>query len=220
MSDTISTVENTGIVQNPAATNTPDGQQGILNLGKQNEQLVAEIHGPWYNAAIRNALFTFNVTAKTINVISAAYVSVFALYNPASSGKVAEVVDMDFGLLSATTLADVFGVYWQGAPVSAAATFTTPSVFGTNHFGGIPGKGGNAVLPYTALTHSGTPARVSILNSFNSSGFLLGLPVHYDFNGKLLLYPGDMISVATSTTIWTASAVDLAIRWAEWQLPA
>ena len=220
MTDTSTTSENTGLIQNPAATNTADGQDGILNLGKQNEQLVAGVHGPWYNAAIRGSLFTFNVTAKTINVISAAYVSVFALYNPASSGKVAEVVDMDFGLLSATTLADVFGVYWTGAPASSSSTFSTPSVFGTNHFGGVPGKGGNAVLPYTALTHSGTPARVAILNSFNSSGFVLGTPVHYDFNGKLLLYPGDLISVATSTTVWTASAVDLAIRWAEWNLPA
>ncbi len=217
---TETTVDNTGLVQNPALTNTADGQSGDLNLGKQNEQLVSEVHGPWYNAAIRGALFTFNVTAKTVNVISAAYVSVFALYNPASSGKVAEIVDMDFGLLSATTLADVFGVYWTGAPASGLSTFSTASVFGTNHFGGVPGRGGNSVLPYTALTHSGTPARVAILNSFNSSGFVLGTPVHNDFNGKLLLFPGDLISVATSTTIWTASAVDLAIRWAEWQFPA
>jgi hypothetical protein len=220
MSDSTTSVQNTGLVQNPAATNTSDGQDGILNLGKQNEQLVAEVHGPWYNAAMRGSLFTFNVTAKTINVISAAYVSVFALYNPASSGKIAEIVDMDMGLLVATTLADVFGVYWQGAPGSGASTFTTPSVFGTNTFGGIPGKGGNSCIPYTALTFVGTPTRIAILNSFNSSGFVLGTPIHQEINGKILLMPGDLITVATSTTVWTASAVDLAIRWAEWQLPA
>lgn len=220
MSVTTTNYLDTGMTQNPAQTNTADGQQGTMNLGKQNEQLMAEIHGPWFTSAIRGNLFNFNVTAITVNKISAAFVSTFALYNPASSGKIAEIVDMDFGLLSATTLADVFGVYWQGAPASSAATFTTPSVFGTNTFGGAPGKAGNSVIPYTALTHSGTPARVSILNSFNSSGFVLGTPVHYDYNGKLLLYPGDLISVATSTTVWTASAVDMSIRWAEWLLPA
>jgi hypothetical protein len=44
--------------------------------------------------------------------------------------------------------------------------------------------------------------------------------MHYDFNGKLLLYPGDLISAAMSTAVSTSSSVDLGIRWAEWQLPA
>jgi hypothetical protein len=211
---------NYGLVQNPAQTNTPDGQSGDLNIGKQNEQLVAEIHGPWYQAAIRGALFSFNVTAKTINVISAAYVSVFALYNPIGSGKIAEVVDLDMGLLSGTLVVNVLGLYWAGAPTSSASTFTTPSVFGTNHFGGVPGKGGNAIIPYTALTHSGTPARIAVLNSWNSTAVVVGMPMHYDFNGKLLLYPGDLISAAMSTAVSTSSSVDLGIRWAEWQLPA
>lgn len=217
---TDSSALNLGLVQNPAQTNTADGQTGDLNIGKQNEQLVAEIHGPWYTSAIRSSLFTFNVTAKTVGVISAAYVSVFALYNPASSGKVAELVDFDLGLLSGTTVINVLGLYWQGAPVSGSATFTTPSVFGTNHFGGIPGKGGNSVLPYTALTHSGTPVRVAVLNSWNSTTVIVGAPVHYDFNGKVLLYPGDLISAAMSTAASQATSVDMAIRWAEWQLPA
>jgi len=211
---------NVGLVQNPAQTNTADGQEGQLNLGKQNEQLVAEIHGPWYHAAIRGSLFNFNVTAKTVGVISAAYVSVFSLYNPVSSGKVAEIVDMDIGLLSATTVVDILGLYWQGAPTSSAATFTTPSVFGTNHFGGAPGKGGNGVIPYTALTHSGTPVRIAILNSWNTTSTVVGTPMHYDFNGKITLYPGDLITAAMSTAAWTSSVMDLSIRWAEWLLPA
>ena len=216
--DTI--ILNEGLVQNPASVTTPDGQTGDINLGKQNEQLVSAVHGTYYNAAIRGGLYQFNVTAVTTPAIAATLASVFSLYNPVSSNKVLELVDMDVGLLSATTVIDVLGLYWQGAPASSASTFTTQAVFGTNVFGGAPGKGQPMGQAYTALTHAGTPVRVAVINSWNTTSVVVGNPVHYDFNGKIVLFPGDVISAALSTTAWTGSKMDLAMRWAEWPFPA
>lgn len=207
---------------NPGSLNNPDGNESQLSLGKQGELLLTETHGPWYTAAIRGLLYTANVTAVTVPVVASGLVSVFSIYNPVSSNRVLELVDFDMGNLSATTVIDVVGLYWQGAPVSSQATFTTAGVFGTNYFGGVPGKGPGVGIFYSAVTHlSGTtPARVAILNSENTTSVVVGTPTHYDFNGKVVLFPGDLVSVAASTAAMHASTTDLAMRWAEWPYPA
>lgn len=212
------TALNYGQVQN-TTTNTADGLVGNMNAGKQNEQLVSAIHGPWYYAGVRACSFSFNVTAVTVPVIAATLASVFSLYNPVGSGKILELIDLDAGNLGATVI-DVLGLYWQGSPAADKATFTTPSVFGTNHFGASPGRGTAVGVPFRALTHSGTPARIAVLNSQNTTSVVTGTPIHFDFNGKVVLYPGDVVSVASSTGAMTASSTDLSIRWAEWNVPA
>jgi len=210
---------NFNLVQ-PTSSNTADGQSGDFNSGKQNEQLIAQIHGSYYYAGARGNLFSFNVTAVTVPVIAATLASVFSLYNPVSSGKVLELVDFDQGLLSGTTVINVLGLYWQGSPAADKATFTTPGIFGTHYFGASPSRGVASGIPYRALTHSGTPVRIAILNSQNTTTDTQGTPVHYDFNGKIVLYPGDVVSVAASTAAMTSTSTDLSIRWAEWALPS
>ena len=212
-------IENIALVQPPQSTNTADGQTGDFNLGKQNEQLISELHGPYFTAGIRANLFTFNVTAVTVPQIASGLVGVFSLYNPTSGGKVLELIDLDIGNLGASVI-DVIGLYWSGSPLGDKGTFTTPSVFGTNHFGASPGRGFPVGIPYTAYTHSGTPARIAVLNSMNTTSAVIGSPIHTDFNGKIVLYPGDVVSVAASTAALTSSKTDLAIRWAEWPVPA
>jgi hypothetical protein len=212
-------IENLGRAQAPQGTNTPDGQEGVLNIGKANDQLISRVHGDWYNASMRGALYTFNVTAVTVPTVASGLVSVFSLYNPTSGGKFLELVDFDMGNLGATVV-NVVGLYWSGAPLGDKGTFTTKSIFGTNHFGAAPSRGSPTGIPFTAYTHSGTPARVAILNSMNTTSGVIGTPIHTDFMGKVVLQPGDVVSVATSTAALTSTATDLAIRWAEWPVPA
>lgn len=211
-----------GLVINPTSFNSPDGQNISPSLGKQSEALQANLHGIYYNAAIRGCLFTFNVTAVTVPVIASGLVSVFSLYNPPNSGKVLELIDIDMANLSGTTVIDVLGLYWMGNPVSGQSTFTTPGVFGTNFFGGVPGRSGASGIPYSALTHltGATPARVDIINSQNTTTNIQGLPVHYEFKGKRLLYPGDLVSLAASTAAMHTSTTDLGMSWAEWPYPS
>src|SRR5438105_820133 len=110
------TVKMVGLIQNPTSTSTQDGQEATPNLGRQNEQLMSELHGKWYVASYRGAVFSANVTAKTVPVIASGLVSVFGLYNPVGSGKVLELIDFDLGLVLATTVVDTVGLYWQGSP--------------------------------------------------------------------------------------------------------
>lgn len=209
-----------GLTINPATTNIVDGQNVPPAIGKQEETLVADIHGAQYNSSMRKSLFTFNRTAVTLPVIASSLASVFSLYNPSNSQVVLELVDFDLGLLTGTTVINVVGLYWQSNPTAGLATFTTPAVFGTNVFGGAPGKGQPQGVAYSALTHSGTPARISVLGSFNTASGIMAGPFHYEFKGKVVLFPGDLISVASSTTAFTSSTTDLSLSWAEWPYPA
>lgn len=205
-----------GYVLNPATTNVPDGQNVPPTYGKQEETLVADIHGVQYSAAMRKSLFTFNVTAVSLLVVGSA--SVFSLYNPPNSNTVLELVDFDCGLLGADVI-NILGLYWQGPPTSGSSTFTTPAVFGTNVFGGAPGKGQPQGIAYTAFTHSATPVLIDILADFNTATGVVAGPIHYEFKGRRVLFPGDVVSVQASSTVFTASKTDLSLSWAEWTYP-
>lgn len=204
---------------NPATSSIPDGNTVATNKGRQGDVYTSEIHGKYYTGSYRNNLFGANRTALTVPAIAATLVSVFSLYNPVGSGKNLELVDFDLGLVLATTAVDTVGLYWQGAPTSGLATFTTVGVQGTNFFGGIPSNGQGPVGRfYSALTHSGTPVRIDILSQFGAVTSTNDSPIHKDFDGKIVLAPGDLVSIAMSTTVSTTSGVDLALRWAEWPL--
>jgi hypothetical protein len=208
-----------GLTINPATTNVPDGQDVTPALGKQGETLTSPLHGPQYAGAMRGNVFNFVKQTQTIPTIASGLVNTFALYNPSTSNKVAELIDFDLGLIAGAPVINVIGLYWQGAPVSGQATFTTPAVFGTNVFGGSPARGQPVIQAYTGLTHltGTTPVRIAVLFSENTTSVIVAGSLHYEFKGKVVLYPGDIVGVATSTGAQTTAA--LGISWAEWPYP-
>ena len=205
-------------VYNQMSANIADGSQVANNLsGRQGEQLNANIHGDWYNANMRKGLYTFNVTAVTVPVIASAMASVFSLWNPTSSGTIAEIVSIQSAQVLATTVVDTLGVYFSSGSKALAGTFTTPAVAGTNYFSSRIGDTPNGqVVPYTAYTHSGTPVRCDIVSDYGATtdaGFWIA---EKQYNGRLILPPGVVISLAMSTAAGTASGTDLQVTWAEW----
>ncbi len=206
-----------GNVANPATTSQPDTAQPLITSGRQSEMLISSIHGKYYIAAYRKTCFRFNVTAVTLPKVAATLVSVFSLWNPPSSGVVAELISTDMVGISATFVVDAIGWYFSASNLALAGTFTTPSVALTNHFSARIGETpGNQVQPYTAYTHSGTPARVDIAGGYGAATNTTGWNVHKDYDGRVVVPPGTVISLATSTTAWTGSGADLEVVWSEW----
>lgn len=202
--------------QNPFVISAPAGSAAVLkSIGRGGESLASEIHGKYYYGSYYNRLYSFNVTAVTITKIAATLVSVFTVYNPPSSTVNAELVDFDIGLVLATTAVDTVGLYWQGPTLASLATLTTIGVLGTNWFAGSVGGGAGQVTPYSAFTHSGTPARVAIVGQFGAVTATNDSPIHTDFDGKIILPPGNVVSCAMSTTVGTTSGMDLGVRWLE-----
>ena len=206
-----------GQVTNPATANSGDGlSPPAVAIGRQGELLASEIHGKWYSSSVRNAGFTANRTAATVPAVAATLVSVFSLVNPIGSGVNLELTDTDIGSVVAATVVNTYG--WDpriGAAMSAG-TFNTSGVAGTNWFSNllgsnIQGKGAY----YSAYTHSGTPARWKIVGSTWAVTSTNVGTMHMDWDGKAVMGPGTVISMAASTAAGTAAGLDLGVSWQE-----
>lgn len=211
MTDTINAVMQ-GQINNPFTTSMPDGSDSDATLGRNGEQLVSEIHGKFFTACARGALFTFNVAAVTIPVVAATLVSVFSLYNPVGSGKLLELVDLDVSTVLATTVVDTVGLYVSSPVLAAKGTFTTA---GTVLSGIIGSTAAGVGIPYSAYTHSGTPTLYKIVGGYGAVTETSVNQIHYDFDGKVCIAPGAIVSVAMSTAAGTASGNDIGITWIE-----
>lgn len=209
----IATASLKGIVRNVTASRYADANEQQLSFLSHGQQAVSDIHGKWFETNLRGALFAFNVTAQTIPVITAGLVSVFTLYNPPGSNVVAEIVDTEIGQVVATTVVDAVGWYSSTAAATAAGTFTTK---GTARSGQAQGVASNKVLPYSAYTHSGTPAREDIIGSFGATTNANSTLPQKFYDGRLLLPQGIAMSVAMSTAAGFTSGLDISARWVEW----
>lgn len=202
--------------QNPYTVSLPAGSAAnFKSIGRGGESFASEIHGKYYYGAYYNRLFSFNVTAVTVTKIAGTLASVFTVYNPPTSTVNAELVDFDIGIVLATLAVDTVGLYWQGPTLASLATLTTIGVLGTNWFAGAVGGSAGQVTPYSAFTHSGTPVRVAIVGQFGATTSTNDTPLHTDFDGKIILPPGNVVSCALSTTVGTTSGLDLGVRWLE-----
>jgi hypothetical protein len=178
--------------------------------------LYSDLHGKWYNAAKNGLVFHANVTAQTLPVVASGLVSKFSIYNQAGSGKNLELISCDIGFVSATTVVDVVGLYYE----QSAALNPTSITFGT----AVGGLIGNSTTPVgkfaTALTHTSgiTPTRLMIISTFGAVTSTADNPVHYDFDGKVIIPPSTIISIAMSTAASTATAVDVGLSWCEWPI--
>ncbi len=174
---------------------------------------VAAVHGDFFEANYRGKAFTFNVTAVTVPVVASGLVSVFTLYNPPGSNVVAEITRTTIGQVLATTVVDAAGWYSSSAALTGLGTFTTLAQARSKR---VQDPAANAVKPYSAYTHSGTPLREDIIGSFGATTDpSLSLP-DKQYNGALILPPGIAMSVAMSTAAGTSSGLDVQADWVEW----
>jgi hypothetical protein len=200
-----------GLIPNKTITNAIIGQLG----GMAGEGAVSEVRGKFAMANYNKLVYGFNVTAVTVPVVANNLVSVFTLWNPPASGIMGELVDTDIGQVLATTVVDAVGWYYSTGAKALAGTFTT---LGTALSGQIGSNPQNAILPYSAYTHSGTPTRFDIICSFGAVTDAVVFGANKLYDGRILIPPGTAISVAMSTAAGTTSGLDISARWVEFPL--
>jgi hypothetical protein len=209
-----------GQVYNPFASAQVDGSEPRLPQGRRAEMLVSEIMGKYANLTERGVVFQGStLAAGTIIPINAAsLVSTFTLWNPLGSGVKLHVLDYDLGLITTTAVVGSLLLHYQSgvgagilAPTSQTALVPVNALIGSG------------VTPQAKLlsagTLTGTPTILAPLGI--SFGTVAGNPgptppPHIDFDGKLILAPGTLVTV-TSTAAQTAAMVQK-LSWAE--LPA
>lgn len=204
-------------VQVGGPTSLPDGQTPVMLGGKSAEGIVAELHGKWYTGAYRGNVFHGFVTGVTVPVVASGLVSVASLYNPAGSQRNLEVISTDVGIVLATQVVNHVGLYFQ-AGIGSNTSIPTSQTVGTP-VNGMLGAGAVSQGKFlTAATHVGTPVLAAMIATFGATTTTADNPIHYDFDGKLILPPGSIVSFATSTAASTASGLAVGISWAEWPL--
>lgn len=199
------------IVRNP--TSGINSGELQLGAGVHGQLETADVHGKWFEANYRNKVFSFNVTAVTVPVVASGLVSVFTLYNPPGSGVVAELISAQVGQVLATTVVDDVGWYSSSAALTALGTFTT---IAQARAGQMQAPAANAVKPYSAYTHSGTPIREDIIGTFGATTNPTAQVLQKKYEGELLIPAGIAASVAMSTAAGTASGLGVGATWAEW----
>lgn len=203
-----------GRVSNPATTRLQDSNEPAVSLGLNGEQLASEIHGKFYTVNKRNNLFTANVTAVTVPVNATTLVSVFGLYNPPTSGIDMELIDLDITTVLATIVVNTYGLYFSADKNAATATFTTKGTAQSGYLDG--GPAGNRGQFYSAVTHVGTPVLWRILGGDLAVTSTQVGGIHVDFDGKAIIRPGTLVSVATTTAAAQTSGTAVGATWAEW----
>ncbi len=208
-----------GLVLNPVNAKLGDGTQQPNNVyGVQGEQIDSDIHGQYYNAAVRKNVYKFLQDGVVLASVAATAASKFALYNPPSSGVIAEVMFTDLGQDVVTLVVNTFGWYasW-GAVAQANLTTLTAGAVGTDV---ISGRTGDTPAPqciaYKAITYTVAPVRVDLVATFPATGATGIFVLQKAHNGTLLLPPGGLISLMVSTAVEGAGSSSAMVTWAEW----
>ena len=210
-----------GPLSNYQDNSTPDAL-----LGKAGETITSDLHGKWYSQAVRgNVYYMSTVVAGLAIPISTTTAPLVMLWNPAGSGKNAELIRFSAAQVSGTAVAAPIGL--QGVINAGSSTAGTSqisafaqNVFGTNTFNAILGgpnnsvmrsssQGTNTSLAVTTWLHTlfGTSAMVSTSQANNPT------VVNYDFDGTLIVAPGNAVWVAAGAA--TVALFAQTLVWAE-----
>lgn len=214
-----------GLVFNPVPALLGDGAQQANNVfGRQGEQLDADIHGKYWNAAVRKNVYKANVTAKTVVKVGANVATQFTFFNPSGSGVLAEIISTELGFVSSAGTAHDFGWYYitAGNVAASGSVAQTVLVAGTNYFSARIGDTPNAqCITGTAYTFgtSITPTLIDQIASVTATTMTNLSQPYKTYDGTLVIPPGIFMGIltdASAAAAFTASAVDMGVTWAEW----
>lgn len=197
----------TGNVLDPSKQQNPDGQITQVELGRQGDLLVSEIHDPFYNVAARGRLFVAYTSAGSLVLAPGQTTSGLMLQNPTGSGVNLEVIEVS---VVPTTATDVVGAISleYGAPYTTLGTKITANPMLV---------GGNAQTAQGICSKGSTIVAMTLLLPMyfmqSTGGIMEGLPV-YRPRG-LVIAPGGAINMV-STVTQSTNVDGCAYIWAEW----
>lgn len=205
-----------GLIINPSSTSQTDQSTPMFGSGRQSDTLTSEVHGKWYTAAYRSALYSAQVDAVAILKVVNSVVSVFTLFNPVSSTAIAEMITTEIQTVAAATIVDAYGWYRPTPAAAAAGTFST---LGTAVSGRVGATAANQMLFYSAYTHNASVGiRVDLIGGVGATTNTVPGVIRKEYNGTFLVPPGNLMSLLASTTDSTAVGDSIAVQWAEWPL--
>lgn len=206
-----------GTVGFTPATNYAAGANPALATGKQGEQIVAQAHGRLYTPALAGNVFSLAtaVAGVTIPVQATNVASVFTLWNPNTSTKNIELLTFSLGITNATTVVGDVGLYYQSGLTSPGGTLTALAIRNTNLGSSAISSQCTGYSANTLVNTVGTNMfRLLTLTSFGAVTTTNASPIFYNFDGKVVMPPGSLVTVLGSAAQTQAMTIDLS--FAEW----
>lgn len=212
-----------GLVNAPSNVSAGDGQNNPFLQGKQNELVVAEIHGKAYTQNYRGNVYYASTAAAgvTISIFSNASFTGLGIWNPQGSGKNLSMIETIWNPQTVETAMAGIGYAWltnTGASLGTAAPLsaTTPitATRGSGNIGIAAGQGASAALVVSAATLTTAMTWGRPAPGYVSTGAITttqsGALVH-NLDGTMIVPPGTFLaltsSIASGGTAWVLSAV-------------
>ena len=208
----------TGIVADPTTTVASDGTEYPISLGRQKEQLAADLHPQFYQQALRGRLFHGVITTASAIPVTSTTAPTMALWNPVNSGKNAVLVRYSAGWAATTEAPGNIQLAWfqSGAAQIATGSLITAFTAATAHNGTL-GLGTASAMKFgsaatiTAATNF-IPLGLSHLTTTGTATFG-SFTYIVDFNGTIIVPPGVVVFDVASAA--TASTYNRTLSWYE-----
>lgn len=208
-----------GMVADPTKAVNADGQPAGAILGRQGEQLAADLHGSMYNQAYRGGL-CFSTTISRATSLAATSQVGNIVVNPQGSG--VNLVLRKWSVIvkatSATAVGMQLGYTYQGTtPTSLTvadawgSTFFAPGSTATTAF-----KPSGKAQGYAAATLLVAPLPFHIL--FHNTAAINTVGVDQlggDLDGAYIIPPGGIVAMCAIGAAFAASSVDSTLMWEE-----
>ena len=198
--------------------NTPFNGRGF----KEGGQVVGHLHGKYYEHASRGNVFVASTLAAGIVVpfVAATLSAKFTLHNPAASGVVVELIDLNVLQVPGSALITGLGLAFQGPLATTGGVPTSTTVTAGGNLSTRVGGGG--ATPASSCYTAATLTNVAIANLtpliwlFNNvaTTVITQQFVNYQFDGKFILRPDSLCTLVNSIT-GTQSAAAVSITYAE-----
>lgn len=205
-----------------------DGTNPNLRLGKTGEGIIQELHGRFYEQAVRGNMYSFglsNTALVAANAIATGLSSsaqpVLGLYNPSTS--LVNLVILQASIVTTTVAGTAVApggfmwVYSAGNP--GISTGSTPINSKTLVAAGSSGKAFAISTPLTGLTNSLAVLRASGIASINAAGPATAISQALsntveNVDGAIIVPPGGFVGLMNQLSTTTLSC-SVGIVWEE-----
>lgn len=202
-----------GTVLNPTTVSQPFGTSNVNDsLGKQGDMLASEIHGKWYTAAYNGRLFIAAPLIAGVTIpVNTTTSPTFTLFNPTTSSVNLELVEFSYATVAAGTsvIGTILGSISRQTPTSttsAANIFAMPTTQVASTTSTCQAQ------VFTAATITAITSHIPLVEiTATTAG---PAPMSYQFDGKVVLAPGTLITI-TSSPVQTQASMPC-ISWVEW----
>ena len=190
----------------PQTASAQAGTQLPYRQGNMGDSIVSELHGRYYEAAYRRAIFSAgNQAAVATTALGTLAHTGLVLSNPVGSLVNLVLLKVSYGTSVAVPTAGYVALQ-TGYNSGANVTHTTPATVYSNFIG--VGAAGTGLVDVSATLPANAPVHrlfLSNTGTLATTGLLVNAPQVVDVEGSIILPPGAYVATytfATNTAAW------------------